>query len=54
MHRSDPGLMLGYWERPQEDAASTRGEWFVTGDLVHLEPDGYLVHHCLLYTSRCV
>ena len=45
VHRSDPGLMLGYWERPQEDAASTRGEWFVTGDLVHLEPDGYLVHH---------
>ncbi|MCO5308435.1 MAG: AMP-binding protein [Austwickia sp.] len=45
VHRSDPGLMLGYWERPQEDADSTRGEWFVSGDLVHIEPDGYLVHH---------
>ena len=45
VHRSDPGLMLGYWERPEEDAASTRGDWFISGDLVHLEPDGYLVHH---------
>lgn len=45
VHRDDPGLMLGYWERPDEDAASTRGEWFVSGDLVHLEPDGYLIHH---------
>lgn len=45
VHRSDPGLMLRYWDRPEEDAASTRGDWFVSGDLVHVEPDGYVVHH---------
>ncbi len=45
VHRSDPGLMLGYWERPDEDAASRRGEWFVSGDLVHLDEDGYVHHH---------
>ncbi len=45
IHRSDPGLMLGYWERPDEDAATRRGEWFVGGDLAHLDPDGYVVHH---------
>jgi len=45
VHRTDPGLLLRYWERPQEDAAARRGEWFVGGDLAHLEPDGYLVHH---------
>ncbi len=44
VHRSDPGLMLGYWNRPEEDAAVIRGEWFVSGDLVHLD-DGYVVHH---------
>ncbi len=45
VHRSDPGLLLGYWERPEEDEKAWRGEWFVGGDLVHLDPDGYLVHH---------
>ena len=29
IHRSDPGLMLGYWRRPEEDAAAFRGDWFV-------------------------
>lgn len=45
VHRSDPGLMLGYWGRPDEDAAARRGEWFVSGDLVHLDDDGYVHHH---------
>jgi acyl-coenzyme A synthetase/AMP-(fatty) acid ligase len=45
VHRSDPGLMLGYWERPDEDAASRRGAWFVSGDLVHVDSDGYVHHH---------
>lgn len=45
VHRSDPGLMLGYWQRPEEDAATRRGEWFVTSDLVHLDADGYVHHH---------
>lgn len=45
VHRSDPGLMLGYWRRPDEDAATMRGDWFVTGDVVHLDGDGYMHHH---------
>jgi acyl-coenzyme A synthetase/AMP-(fatty) acid ligase len=45
VHRSDPGLMLGYWNRPQEQAEAFRGDWFVSGDLVHLDEDGYVIHH---------
>lgn len=41
-HRSDPGLMLGYWNRPQEEAAMLRGDWFLTGDLGCLDEDGYV------------
>ena len=44
VHRSDPGLMLGYWNRPEEDAAATRGDWFITGDLGMMDADGYIVH----------
>ncbi|MGB8382486.1 MAG: class I adenylate-forming enzyme family protein [Dermatophilaceae bacterium] len=45
VHGSDPGLMLEYWNRPQEQAEAFRGDWFVSGDLVHLDEDGYIVHH---------
>lgn len=37
--RRDPGLMLGYWRRPEETAAAFRGEWFVTGDRAILHAD---------------
>lgn len=42
VHRSDPGLMLGYWQRPEEEAEVTRGEWFIGGDLASFDADGYL------------
>ena len=42
VHRSDPGLMLGYWRRPEEQAAAFRGEWFVGGDLASIDEDGYV------------
>lgn len=42
VHRSDPGLMLGYWRRPEEDAEVFRGDWFVGGDLASFDADGYL------------
>lgn len=45
VHRSDPGLMLGYWRRPEEDAKAFRGSWFVGGDLAHVDLDGYVIHH---------
>ncbi|HRO50505.1 MAG TPA: class I adenylate-forming enzyme family protein [Hyphomicrobium sp.] len=44
VHRSDPGLMLGYWNRPAEQAEVTRGEWFVGGDLGTMDADGYITH----------
>jgi len=45
VHRSDPGLMLGYWRRPEEEALVYRGEWFCGGDLAHLDEDGYVWFH---------
>jgi acyl-coenzyme A synthetase/AMP-(fatty) acid ligase len=45
VHRSDPGLMLGYWRRPAEEAAAYRGEWFTGGDRVAIDDDGYVWFH---------
>ena len=45
VHRSDPGLMLGYWKRPDEEEQVYRGDWFIGGDLAHFDTDGYLVYH---------
>ncbi len=45
VHASDPGLMKGYWRRPDEEAAAMRGEWFVGGDLAAIDVDGYVFHH---------
>ncbi|NRG16858.1 AMP-binding protein [Rhizobiales bacterium] len=42
VHKSDPGLMLGYWRRPDESASVFHGEWFVTGDLARIDADGYV------------
>lgn len=40
VHRSDPGLMLGYWNRPDEDRAAFCEEWFIGGDTAHIDEDG--------------
>jgi acyl-coenzyme A synthetase/AMP-(fatty) acid ligase len=42
VHRRDPGLMLGYWGRPEEEAAVYRGDWFVGGDRASIDADGYV------------
>jgi acyl-coenzyme A synthetase/AMP-(fatty) acid ligase len=42
--RRDPGLMLGYWRRPEETAAAFRGEWFLTGDRARMAEDGAITH----------
>lgn len=42
IHRSDPALMIGYWNRPDEDNVVYRGDWFVGGDLARFDEDGYL------------
>ena len=45
VHRSDPGLMLGYWNRPEEEKEVLRGDWFVGGDVCSMDGDGYVTHH---------
>jgi benzoate-CoA ligase family protein len=37
-------LALGYHEDPEQTAQSFRGEWFVGGDLVSIDEDGYVTH----------
>lgn len=32
LHRSDPGLMIGYLNAPEATAARFQGDWFLTGD----------------------
>jgi acyl-coenzyme A synthetase/AMP-(fatty) acid ligase len=43
-HSSDPGLMLGYWNRPEEQKDVFRGDWFCGGDMVVMDQDGYVFH----------
>lgn len=45
VHRSDPGLMLGYWRQPEATEAAMRGDWFTGGDLAELDRDGYVWFH---------
>jgi acetyl-CoA synthetase len=40
--RDDPGLMLRYWNRPEETAAAFHDRWFLTGDYARRDADGYL------------
>ena len=44
VHRSDPGLMLGYWRRPGEETEVYRGEWFIGGDAGVMDEEGYVTH----------
>ncbi|MGD9544913.1 MAG: class I adenylate-forming enzyme family protein [Methylocystis sp.] len=45
VRRDDAGMMLGYWNRPEEEREAYRGEWFVSGDLVEFDADGYMWRH---------
>src|SRR6056297_186742 len=45
VHRSDPGLMLGYWTGKGAPDLPLRGDWFETGDRVLRRPDGAFVYH---------
>jgi long-chain acyl-CoA synthetase len=37
-----PSVFKGYWHSPQETQAAFVGEWFKTGDIGHLDSDGFL------------
>jgi malonyl-CoA/methylmalonyl-CoA synthetase len=36
------GMMTGYWQRPEETAATFEDGWFVTGDVARRDADGYV------------
>jgi long-chain acyl-CoA synthetase len=37
-----PSVFKGYWNRPEETAAALVDGWFKTGDIGHIDEDGYL------------
>lgn len=37
-----PSTMLGYWNRPEETAATLRNGWMHTGDIMRRDDEGYL------------
>ncbi len=42
VHRSDPGLMLGYWRDEAQTSAAMRSDWFLTGDVGQMDSEGYI------------
>jgi long-chain acyl-CoA synthetase len=36
-----PNVTQGYWNRPEESAASFAGDWFLTGDIGYMDADGF-------------
>lgn len=44
VHRSDPGLMLGYIGAPEETAARFAGDWFLTGDQGMMDEAGEITY----------
>lgn len=39
---SGPGVMLGYWNKPEQTAAAVRNGWMHTGDGGSMDEEGYL------------
>jgi benzoate-CoA ligase family protein len=35
---------LGYWQQMEKTAAGFRGEWYVSGDLIRMDADGYVTY----------
>jgi long-chain acyl-CoA synthetase len=39
---SGPQVMMGYYKKPEETAATLKGGWVYTGDLAMIDSDGYI------------
>ena len=37
-----PSIFKGYWNMPEETAGAFEDDWFRTGDIGHIDEDGYL------------
>ncbi|MFK7764105.1 MAG: class I adenylate-forming enzyme family protein [Roseobacter sp.] len=44
IHRDDPGLMLGYYQKDHLDVPVTSGDWFLTGDQAAMAADGSITY----------
>ncbi len=44
VHRSDPGLMLGYLDDPAQTRARFAGDWFLTGDMGVMDEIGQITY----------
>jgi acyl-coenzyme A synthetase/AMP-(fatty) acid ligase len=45
VHRTDPGLMLGYLNQPEETASRYQGDWFLTGDMGEMTENKDILYH---------
>lgn len=41
VHKDDPGLFLEYWNKPDKTEECFRGDWFLTGDTLFIDEEGY-------------
>jgi acetyl-CoA synthetase len=39
--KSDPGLFREYWNKPEKTAESFKGDWFLSGDVLYQDEEGY-------------
>ncbi len=44
IHKTDPGLMLGYFDAPAQTAARFQGPWFLTGDEGVMDDQGQITY----------
>jgi acyl-coenzyme A synthetase/AMP-(fatty) acid ligase len=45
IHKTDPGLMLGYLDDPQAQARHQCGDWFLSGDYASADATGAIRYH---------
>ncbi|TCL09344.1 acyl-CoA synthetase (AMP-forming)/AMP-acid ligase II [Shimia isoporae] len=44
VHKTDPGLMLGYFKAPEDTAEKYSGDWFLTGDRGTMDEESYITY----------